>query len=103
MPKEYSAASVRPLAERITRCCLSSDKSRRSSFKISESNAMNSPTGIEGLSIGAGVNPPDWGRFRPCLTGNCHTERNYFGGFGRPRDQDVIRRHFRPILLLVER
>src|ERR1700743_1571850 len=40
MPKEYSLPSSRPVAERITRCCLSSLRPSRSFFNRSKSNAM---------------------------------------------------------------
>src|SRR6201999_4570785 len=40
MPNEYSETSSRPVAERMTRCCLSSLRPRRSRFNKLESNAM---------------------------------------------------------------
>src|ERR1700761_3320753 len=40
IPNEYSDTSSRPVAERMTRCCLSSLRPRRSRFNRLESNAM---------------------------------------------------------------
>src|SRR3569832_2181966 len=99
MPNEYSVALPLPPAERMTRCCLSSEESRRSSFKTSEANVIVHPA----MVLPAGDNPPDGGGFRAGQTGNCKVERNNLRAFGRARDQSVIGRHFGPVRFLVER